>query len=60
MSELFELKDNKSTRGTNNEKGLGLGLHLVHEFIVQNKGEINVESSKEKGTKFTLLFNQEE
>ncbi len=52
IEHLFDLDGNKSTYGTQNEKGMGLGLRLVAEFIEKNKGEINVESEMGKGTKF--------
>lgn len=60
LDALFELNDNKSTLGTENEKGLGLGLNLVHEFILQNKGKISVESKVGMGTSFILQFKQME
>ena len=56
LTDLFALKENKSTRGTENEKGLGLGLNLVQEFVQQNKGTIDVESKVGEGTCFVLEF----
>jgi len=53
---IFELKEDKSTWGTDREKGFGLGLNLVGEFVKLNKGEINVKSVLGKGTTFTLTF----
>ena len=41
-----------STYGTANEKGTGIGLMLCREFIVQNGGEIWVESEAGKGSTF--------
>ena len=40
--------------GTNNEKGSGLGLMLVKEFIDQVNGSIRVESTPGNGTKFIV------
>lgn len=53
---LFEFKENKSTYGTDKEKGVGLGLSLVYEFVKLNKGTIEVKSTVGKGTVFTLYF----
>lgn len=46
----------KASWGTQGEKGFGLGLKLVHDFVKMNKGEIRVESEVEKGTRFILTF----
>lgn len=56
LDKLFGLQDQKSTFGTAGEKGLGLGLHLVNEFIEMNNGKISVTSSTGKGTVFTILL----
>jgi signal transduction histidine kinase len=53
---LFDFKENKSTFGTEKEKGIGLGLNLVHEFVKLNKGTIEVISTVGKGTSFILRF----
>ena len=50
INTLFELNTNRSTSGTNNEKGTGLGLVLCSEFIAKNNGEINVSSKIGEGT----------
>jgi two-component system sensor histidine kinase/response regulator len=41
-----------STRGTNNEKGTGVGLNLCRDFIRQNKGRLWFETEEEKGSSF--------
>jgi two-component system sensor histidine kinase/response regulator len=41
-----------STRGTNNEKGTGVGLNLCRDFISQNKGRLWFESEEGKGSSF--------
>ena len=46
---LFNLKKAKSTDGTNNEKGSGLGLLLCRELIHKNKGTLKLESKKKRG-----------
>ncbi|MEO9966753.1 MAG: ATP-binding protein [Reichenbachiella sp.] len=54
LEEIFELTH--STYGTNNEKGTGLGLVLVNEFVALNDGSIHVSSELGSGTTFTLEF----
>lgn len=45
----------QSTPGTEREYGTGLGLLLVKEFIVKNRGNIKVQSKLGHGT--TFIFN---
>ena len=56
LEKLFGIQDKKSTYGTSGEKGLGLGLQLVYEFVGANKGRIEVESEVDKGTTFHLFL----
>ncbi len=42
--------------GTDGEKGNGIGLLIVKEFVDMHKGDIIVESVENKGSKFTVLF----
>jgi signal transduction histidine kinase len=52
----FELFEDNCTCGTENQKSLRQGLNLKHEFVLMNKGEIEVESKVGVGTKFILQF----
>ncbi len=54
--DLFRLDKAKSTPGTKDEKGTGLGLIIVKEFIDKHNGSIWVKSEEGKGTKtfFTI------
>jgi signal transduction histidine kinase len=53
---LFNLKDKKSTLGTNREKGTGLGMVLVKDFMELNGGTVTIESEPNKGTIVVLTF----
>jgi signal transduction histidine kinase len=61
LDSLFVLGKHKSTFGTNNEKGTGLGLLLFKEYIEQNGGDFEIKSEKNKGSefKFTLPKSSE-
>jgi len=54
LSKIFDL-DPSRARGTEGEKGTGLGLMLCKELVELNKGEIKVGSELNKGT--TIQIN---
>ncbi|MBO8169117.1 MAG: HAMP domain-containing protein [Thermoanaerobacteraceae bacterium] len=41
---------------TTSQTGTGLGLSIVHQLVIQNRGEIDVDSRKGTGTAFILSF----
>jgi len=49
---IFGVNSNKSTTGTANETGTGLGLLLCKEYVERNGGHIWLESEVGKGTTF--------
>lgn len=51
---LFQLDDTKIKAGTDGEKGSGLGLVLVHDFVMMNQGKIEVKSTLNQGTTFSI------
>jgi len=55
---IFSLKA-ESTFGTNNEKGVGLGLLLCKEFIERQGGRISFESTPGQGSSFFILMAAE-
>lgn len=54
LDKLFNEKQHVSTYGTRKEAGSGLGLLLCKNFVELNKGEIWVESTQNKGSKFSF------
>jgi len=56
IPDLFKVRVNKTTLGTSNETGTGLGLVLVKEAVTINQGTINVESKIGKGTTFIFTL----
>ncbi len=56
VSNLFRSNKHNSTRGTENEKGTGLGLILCKEFAEKYNGSIKVVSKLKKGSTFTLTL----
>ncbi len=53
---LFVDEGQLTTRGTNDEKGSGLGLLLVKDFVQRHNGRIDIESKEGEGTTFILTF----
>ncbi|WP_096427829.1 ATP-binding protein [Labilibaculum antarcticum] len=51
INKLFKIEESVSTKGTNDEKGTGLGLLLCKEFIEKNNGSIQIVSKINKGTR---------
>ncbi len=54
LEHIFDFEEKEVSYGTTGEKGVGLGLQLVKEFVKLNKGKINVDSFPGKGTTFIL------
>ena len=54
LDRLFNIVAKTSRRGTDDEKGTGLGLILCKEFIEKQGGTIAVESTPGVGSKFIL------
>ena len=54
LNNLFKLGQSETSAGTDNEKGTGMGLLIVKEFVEKNGGEIWVESYPGKGSIFTF------
>ncbi len=59
LSEIFtQVVRVKSTEGTQKEKGTGLGLLLVRQFMEKNQGHIQIQSKPGEGTEIILSFEK--
>ena len=56
LDHLFKLDMIVKTPGTMNEKGAGLGLLIIKEFIEKHGGKIRVKSSVGQGSTFSIVL----
>ncbi len=56
LKRLTDLNENMSTPGTFNEKGTGLGILIVRDFMQAHNGKLVIDSTEGKGSSFSLLF----
>lgn len=58
LSRLFNIEYASSAKGTDGEKGTGLGLILCKEFMEQSGGDIRASSVEGQGATFTIRLAQ--
>lgn len=54
LNELVDSSERMTTEGTAGEKGTGIGLSIVKNFVRLNNGNLSVKSEVGKGTEFTV------
>lgn len=54
LKKLFSEEQLPLTKGTNDERGTGIGLILCRKFVLLNKGTLHVKSVENKGSQFTI------
>lgn len=60
LEKLFKVIGKKiSASGTNKEKGSGIGLMLIKQFIEDNGGYLDIKSELGKGSEFIVYFKKE-
>jgi signal transduction histidine kinase len=59
VNKLFKSDSHFTKKGTQDEKGMGLGLLLVKEFVQINNGSISVTSKPGQGSSFTVSLKGE-
>ncbi|KAF0147901.1 MAG: hypothetical protein FD143_2984, partial [Ignavibacteria bacterium] len=53
---LFNVDQQTTSRGTNDEKGTGLGLIICKELVEMNGGQLSFISTENKGTTFIFTL----
>jgi signal transduction histidine kinase len=54
LDQLFEAMKHARGDGTRDRRHLGLGLYIVDKIVAAHGGSIDVRSSREEGTTFTV------
>lgn len=57
LASLFDEKNHLSTYGTDNEKGIGIGLKLCRSLLTKNNAFLEVSSKVGIGSNFTIVMN---
>jgi two-component system, sensor histidine kinase and response regulator len=60
LQALFGASTPARTYGTNRERGIGLGLKLVREFVESNGGKLSIESEAGKGSRISFTLPETE
>lgn len=58
IENILNNKPIEAQKGTEGEKGAGIGIQILKDFVVMLQGRMLVESEKNKGTTFTIILPQ--
>jgi signal transduction histidine kinase len=58
VKKLLEMNATITRRGTEKEKGTGLGLLISKEFIEKNRGRLTIQSEPGKGSSFSFSLQE--
>lgn len=56
IQKLLQINASITRRGTEKEKGTGLGLLICKDFVERNNGELKIESEPGKGSNFSFTL----
>ena len=56
LARIWQLDKKSSRQGTHGERGAGIGLSMVKDFVERNQGKIHIESKESVGTTVTILL----
>ncbi len=59
INEILYSDQVESSRGTNNEQGMGLGIGFCKHFLKQNHSSLNIESQKGQGSTFSFTLKKD-
>lgn len=59
MDQILNKEQHVTTKGTNNERGIGLGLLMVKDFLKMNNGTFTIESTSGAGTVVSVVLPAE-
>jgi two-component system, sensor histidine kinase and response regulator len=59
MNQILNEEQHVTTKGTNNERGIGLGLLMVKDFLKMNNGTFTIESTLGAGTVVSIMLPTE-
>lgn len=59
ISNILHMNEYHASEGTKKEIGTGIGLQIVKDLIKKNNGMLQIESTMQKGSTFSVLLNKQ-